>query len=191
MNSPKSPYLGHSALIVDDEEIVLVALRETLRQLGFKVTAVPDAIEGLTRLQDQPFSIVITDHQMPRVTGLEFLAQVRQIQPRASRVLITAVLSLGTVIDAINRAEICRFLLKPWQREDLLATLDAAVARFESIDRLHREADRLQAENNTLREQLRALSPAIEPAPPTGHSRATINLLESVAPRFPQGPASS
>src|ERR1041385_3233824 len=109
----------HQVLVVDDEEIVLVALRETLRQLGFEVVAVTDAIEGLRHLRSRPFTIVITDHQMPKLTGLEFLAQVRLIQPRASRILITAVLNLSTVIDAINRAEICRFLLKPWQREEL------------------------------------------------------------------------
>src|SRR5262245_10119149 len=102
----------HAILVVDDEEIVLVALRETLKQLGFEVTALTDAVEALALLQSQPFSVVVTDHQMPRLTGLEFLAEARRLQPRASRILITAVLNVATVIEAINRAEICRFLLK-------------------------------------------------------------------------------
>lgn len=147
----------HHVLVVDDEEIVLVALRETLRQLGFRVTAVSDAIDGLACVRAHEFSVVITDHQMPRVTGLEFLAQVRQIQPRASRVLITAVLNISTVIDAINRAEICRFLLKPWQREDLLATLEAAIERFDEVDLLHKELERLKVENVGLQNQVKML----------------------------------
>ncbi len=149
--------LRHHVLVVDDEEIVLVALRETLRQLGLQVTAVSNAVDGLASLRLHQFSVVITDHQMPRLTGLEFLAQVRQIQPRASRILITAVLNIGTVIEAINRAEVCRFLLKPWQREELLNTLEAAIERFEAIDNLQREVERLQGENHTLQNQLAAL----------------------------------
>ena len=64
------------------------------------------------------------------VTGLEFLAQVKQIQPDATRILITAVLNLGTVIDAINKGEIYRFVVKPWLREELLATVKNAVQRL-------------------------------------------------------------
>jgi response regulator RpfG family c-di-GMP phosphodiesterase len=74
------------------------------------------------------------------VTGLEFLAQVKQIQPDATRILITAVLSLGTVIDAINKGEIYRFIVKPWLREELLATVKNSVQRYELIcnnSRLH------------------------------------------------------
>jgi len=156
----------HHVLIVDDEEIVLVALRETLRQLGHQVTAVSDAIDGLACLRVHEFSVVITDHQMPRLTGLEFLAQVRQIQPRASRILITAVLNIGTVIDAINRAEICRFLLKPWQREELLGTLQVAIERFEESDNLHKELERLKGENVLLKNQVEALERGRCPSSP-------------------------
>ncbi len=123
----------HPILIVDDEEIVLVALRDTLTREGFQVVTSPHAIHALSVLKQHPFSVVITDQQMPMVTGLEFLAQVKQIQPDATRILITAVLSLGTVIDAINKGEIYRFVVKPWLREELLATVKNAVQRYELI----------------------------------------------------------
>jgi DNA-binding NtrC family response regulator len=148
---------SHHVLVVDDEEIVLVALRETLRQLGFQVTAVADAIEALARLQTQTYSLVMTDHQMPRLTGMEFLAEARRIQPRATRVLITAVLNVSTVIDAINRAEVCRFLLKPWQRDELLAAVEAGIERYESIDELHQRAERLAQENAALKNRVQSL----------------------------------
>lgn len=154
INRPAPRYSAHPALVVDDEEIVLVALRETLRQLGLEVTAMTDPVEALACLRSQPFSIVVSDHQMPRLTGLEFLAEARQIQPRASRILITAVLNVSTVIDAVNRAEICRFLLKPWQREELVATLDAGIERFERLDALHRRVDLLEEEVSALKRKL-------------------------------------
>ena len=77
------------------------------------------------------------------MTGLEFLAQAKELQPNATRILITAVLSLGTVIDAINKGEVYRFIVKPWLREELLVTIRNAAQRYELICRnaaLHAEA---------------------------------------------------
>src|ERR1700761_882081 len=145
-------------LIVDDEEIVLVALRDTLLREGYQVVASPHAVHALSVLKEQAFSVVITDQQMPLVSGLEFLAQVREIQPDATRILITAVLNLSTVIDAINKGEIYRFVVKPWLREELLATVKNAVQRHELIS--HNK--RLQAETQTMNEQLKTLNKTLE-----------------------------
>ncbi len=125
----------HRILIVDDEEIVLVALRETLKREGYSVSTALNAAKGLELLQEAPYSVIITDQQMPGMTGLEFLSQVKQVQSDATRILITAVLNLNTVIDAINKGEIYRFIVKPWLREELLATVKNAVQRYELICR--------------------------------------------------------
>ena len=123
----------HSILVVDDEEIVLVALRETLQREGYQVVTCPNAIEALRIVKERQFSSIITDQAMPMITGLEFLAQARQIQSDATRILITAVPKLDTVIDAINKGEIYRFVIKPWLREELLATVRNAIQRYELI----------------------------------------------------------
>src|SRR5579859_7017511 len=145
-------------LIVDDEEIVLVALRDTLLREGYQVVASPHAVHAQSILKEQKFSVVITDQQMPLVTGLEFLAQVKEIQPDASRILITAVLNLWTMIDAINKGEIFRFMVKPWLREELLATVRNAVQRFELIS----SNSRLQAETAAMNEKLKRLNGELE-----------------------------
>jgi response regulator RpfG family c-di-GMP phosphodiesterase len=145
-------------LIVDDEEIVLVALRDTLLREGYRVVPSPHAIHALSVLKEEKFSVVITDQQMPMVSGLEFLAQVREIQPDATRILITAVLSLSTVIDAINKGEIYRFIVKPWLREELLVTVKNAVQRHELIT----HNARLQAETQAMNAQLTELNRALE-----------------------------
>lgn len=125
----------HHVLIVDDEDMVLVSLRDTLAREGYQVTTAPNAVEGLARMKEKGFSVVITDQQMPVLTGLEFLTMVRELQPDTTRILITAVLSLSTVIDSINKGEIYRFIVKPWLREELLVTVKNAVQRYELICR--------------------------------------------------------
>jgi len=120
-------------LVVDDEMLVLAALRETLLLEGYEVIACEDAREALPLLGSKPFSVILTDQQMPGLSGLEFLAEAKKIQPNATRILITAVLSLGTVIDAINRGEVYRFIVKPWLREELLVTVKNAAHRYELI----------------------------------------------------------
>jgi len=144
----------HPILIVDDEEIVLVALRDTLAHEGYEVVTSPHAVHALSVLKERQFSVVISDHQMPMVTGLELLTQVKQIQPDATRILITAVLNLGTVIDAINKGEIYRFVVKPWLREELLATVQNAVQRFELI----RHNAHLQVETQAVNDKLSHLN---------------------------------
>ncbi len=159
-------------LVVDDEEIVLVALRDTLRQQGYVVATASDAVKALELLRQQDFAAVLSDQQMPELTGLEFLAEVKQIQPDATRILITAVLSLNTVIDAINKAEIFRFLLKPWQREEFLQTVRDAVARHDAIVRNQQLLATTLATNEqlarrveTLERQPREDTPRIAPPP--------------------------
>ena len=125
---PKPP-----VLIVDDEPIVLAALKETLLRENYDVTATNSPAQALDILHQRQFSVIISDHRMPEMTGLEFLVEAKKIQPDTSRILITAVLSLPTIIDSINKGEIFRFLAKPWLREELTATVRNAVQRFELI----------------------------------------------------------
>lgn len=148
----------HHILVVDDEEMVLVSLRDTLTREGYHVTTAPNAVEALARLKEQAYSVVITDQQMPMLTGLEFLGQVRELQPDATRILITAVLSLNTVIDAINKGEIYRFMVKPWLREELLVTVKNSVQRHEMICR----NQTLQATTLAMNERLVSLNAELE-----------------------------
>jgi response regulator RpfG family c-di-GMP phosphodiesterase len=149
---------AHPILIVDDEELVLTTLREILSREGYQVVTSPHAVHAASILQEQQFSVVISDQHMPLVTGLEFLAQVKQIQPDATRILITGVLSLGTVIDAINKGEIYRFVVKPWLREELLATVKNAVQRHELIC----SNARLRAETLQMNKELTRINRALE-----------------------------
>jgi len=152
---------NRNVLIVDDDEIILVALYETISSEGYSVIKANNPKEGLKRLEEETFSVILSDQRMPEMTGLEFFNKAKDIQPNASRILITGVLTLKTVIEAVNKGEIFRFLAKPWIREELLATVHNANQRYQLIEmneKLQRDTlklnDQLAEANQKLKKQL-------------------------------------
>ena len=107
-------------LLLDDDEIILLAIKETLGREGYDISVFSRAGEALEALKSDHFAVIVSDQRMPEMTGLEFLNESKSLQPNASRILITGVLTLNTVIDAVNKGEIFRFLAKPWIREELI-----------------------------------------------------------------------
>ena len=122
-------------LIVDDEENVCHALRRSLRKEGYELFFGHEPAQGLELLKKQPVDMVISDHLMPNMTGLEFLKLVRDRYPDAMRLMLTGHADMQTAIDAINQGNIYRFLTKPWDDTELKVTLFLA---FEQLD-LERE----------------------------------------------------
>jgi response regulator RpfG family c-di-GMP phosphodiesterase len=137
-------------LVVDDEPVVLSALKTTLERENFHVVACASPLKALAILAERDFSVIISDHKMPEMLGLDFLIKSRAIRPQASRILVTAVLALPTIVDAINKGEIFRFVAKPWLREELIATVRNAVNRHELVT----HNTELQAETQHLNSRL-------------------------------------
>jgi response regulator RpfG family c-di-GMP phosphodiesterase len=147
-----NPVTTSSLLIVDDEPIVLGALKETLEREKYHVVATTSALKALEILRDREFAVIISDQRMPEMMGLDFLIESKKLRPLSSRILITAVLSLPTIVDAINKGEIFRFVAKPWLREELTATVKNAINRYELIVK----NEQLTGETRRLNEQLTA-----------------------------------
>jgi two-component system, probable response regulator PhcQ len=135
------PSTPRRILIVDDEENVCHALRRSLRKEGYELFFGKEPREGLELLQKQTVDMVISDHLMPNMTGLEFLKLVRDRYPDMMRLMLTGHADMQTAIDAINQGAIYRFLTKPWDDTDLKVTLFLA---FEQLE-LERENRRLLA----------------------------------------------
>jgi len=128
-------------LIVDDEENVINALRRSLRKEGYVMTFANRPSQALEMLKEAPVDLVLSDHLMPDMTGLEFLKVVRNRHQDCMRMMLTGHADMQTAIDAINHGEIYRFLTKPWDDTELKVTLHLA---FEQLD-LERENRRLLA----------------------------------------------
>jgi len=77
-------------LIVEDDEAMRALLKDILDEEGFGAEAVSNGSDALRKLMDQPFDVIITDIQMPGLTGLDILPGIRKLQPKAPVIVITA-----------------------------------------------------------------------------------------------------
>src|SRR5256885_637869 len=93
-------------LVLDDEELILHALRRTFESAGYDVTACIDPGQALDHLQHNRFHVLSADYMMPLMSGAEFLARARTVQPDAMRILLTAANDFSAAVDAINNGEI-------------------------------------------------------------------------------------
>ncbi len=113
-------------LLVDDEERILTALCRSLRREGYELVTAQTPREALKRLAEQSFDAVLTDHKMPRMTGVELLAKVARLQPNAARLLITG-WSQAVSDKEIEAIEIDAVLPKPWEDSELKDALRKAL----------------------------------------------------------------
>ena len=115
----------HPILLVDDEKDNLEALTRLLRGV-FKVTAVQSPVEALQLLPHQDFHVIVSDQRMPALTGVEFLEKAKKLSPHSTRILLTGYTDIESVIDAINRGHIYRYISKPWDPEEFKLILKQA-----------------------------------------------------------------
>jgi two-component system, NtrC family, sensor kinase len=117
-------------LFVDDEPENL-AVFEAACADRFAVLTANSGAEGLALLAQHEVAVILADQRMPGMTGLELLERARHESPQTLRMLVTAYSDLSTAEDAINRGHVRRYLRKPWNNEDLCATLADGIETFE------------------------------------------------------------
>src|SRR5581483_10906589 len=127
MNESAMPSQG-SVLVIDDEAEVRESLQTLLELEGYDVDTAANGTEGISRLEERPFDLVLLDLALPDRNGIELLPEIRSLDPQISVIMITA---YGTVEDAVRAMQsgAANFLQKPWDNEKLLADVRAAVSR--------------------------------------------------------------
>src|SRR5207253_5435775 len=102
-------------LVVDDEDTVRESLASVLEREGYHVLPAESGDEGLRLLKETPgIQLVISDHNMPGMSGIEFLKLVRERYPNVTRIMLTGDPDPQTIIRSINEGEVYRFIKKPW-----------------------------------------------------------------------------
>lgn len=115
-------------LLVDDDPAVTAALRRLLRREPWHVREAHSAQAALVILAEEVVDLILSDEQMPGLSGSEFLARVRRVQPETIRMILTGHASVETAIRAINDGGIRCLFLKPCDEAELIGSLRAALA---------------------------------------------------------------
>jgi len=144
--TPGGSMSDHTVLFVDDEVNILKAVQRLLRQEPTRVLCAARGAEALELLEHNSVQVVVTDQRMPEMSGVELLAAVRERHPDVVRMMLTGYTEMNIAVEAINRGEIYRLITKPWNDEELKATIRQACDHYE----LKQEIKRL---NQVTREQ--------------------------------------
>jgi DNA-binding NtrC family response regulator len=137
-------------LYVDDEVNNLNSFKAAFRH-DFNVFTALSAKDGRKILDSTEIGVIITDHRMPVMTGIEFLESIIQVYPDTIRILLTGFADINAVMDAINRGQVYKYIVKPWQNDELKMYISNAM-----------EIYKLRRENKDLTAKLRLAYAEIE-----------------------------
>ena len=110
------------------------ALRSLLNALEVDVETCSDPIQAVTMFSAGEYDLVISDERMPKMSGLEMLGKVRAGSPRTPTILLTAYRNQDAFRRAYERTGVFRFVTKPWNAIDLIATIREALRARETLD---------------------------------------------------------
>lgn len=151
--------MNHLAIIcVDDEVVVLESLKEQLkRKLGKTYTIevaenAEEALELLEELQEDEVEValVISDQIMPGMKGDEFLVHVHRHNPNILKILLTGQANAEAIGNAVNRANLYRYIAKPWEETDLSLTVKEALRCYNQELQLEEQNQALRKINSEL-----------------------------------------
>lgn len=113
-------------LYVDDEVNNLNSFKAAFRR-DFEIYTASSAREGRKILDAHEIGVIITDQRMPGMTGIEFLESIIPVYPDTIRILLTGFSDINAVMDAINRGQVYKYLVKPWQNDELKMYIENAL----------------------------------------------------------------
>ena len=120
METPEAPVI----VLVDDEEMVVTSIKSFLTlETDYDVVGFTTPAEALSYIEANKVDVVVSDYLMPDMDGISFLAKVKDLQPEATRILLTGYADKENAIKAINDVGLYQYIEKPWENEDLKIVL--------------------------------------------------------------------
>jgi two-component system NtrC family sensor kinase len=180
--------MTYDVLFVDDEPENLTVFEAACGD-RYSVLIASSASQALELLKQHAVCVLIADQRMPSMTGLELLERTRLEFPEVVRMLMTAYTDVKSATDAINRGQVRRYLSKPWDQEELLATIAEGVeycqmrARLCSLERRLLETERVYSLGIITAGLARELSGPVNAL--RAHVGQARGVLRSVVDRLP------
>ena len=139
-------------LLVDDESFVSEVLQEILSRLGHHVETASGGKEGLKILEENDVQMVISDQRMPEMSGTEFLAVLKTKYPDILRIILSGYTCVDSITESINQGHIYKFLLKPWNDQNLKLEIKQAFQQYDLIQANRKLDEKVIQQNNELKE---------------------------------------
>jgi signal transduction histidine kinase len=143
----------HTIMIVDDEPSNLSTLSSMLAD-RYRLIEAHDGLEAFEILTQQippnTVSCIISDQRMPRLSGTDLFCRLIPIMPRTIRIILTGYTDVSAILDSVNKAQIYKFVVKPFDREDLLLTVARALESYEMREEIEEHQRNLE---NRIRER--------------------------------------
>ncbi|MFH1148060.1 MAG: response regulator [Pseudomonadota bacterium] len=140
-----------TVLIVDDEVNILNALKRAVRREPYQVLTASSGMEGLKLLQEQRVDLIISDQRMPEMTGVQFLAKVKELCPDTIRIILSGYTDVNSITEAINVGNVYKFMLKPWEDDALKVTIRESLEMAKLLRENKKLADTITDQNEELR----------------------------------------
>ncbi|HEY4196495.1 MAG TPA: response regulator [Mucilaginibacter sp.] len=141
--------MAFGVLYIDDEINNLNSFKASFRR-DFEIYTAQSAREGRKILDSNEIGVIITDQRMPGMTGIEFLESILSVYPDTIRILLTGFSDMNAVMDAINRGQVYKYLVKPWQNDELKLYIQNALEIYHLRKENKELAHRLDLANKEL-----------------------------------------
>ena len=141
-------------LYVDDEIENLTAFKAVFRRIYDIDTAI-SAEEGMTKMDQKHYDIVISDQRMPKMTGVQFFEIIQERYPDVIRIVLTGYSDMNAIIDAINKGKVYHYISKPWKAEEMQVILGNALKYHDlRVKNKELEKQNIQSQYEILKSQI-------------------------------------
>ncbi len=145
-------------LVVDDETLLLSGIRRALRRMGYETFSAENGEAALKIVEEVgDLDMILTDQRMPGMSGTELLREIKERAPHVVRVCMSGHADRPEILESINRGNVFRFLMKPWDLEEFEQTIHASIEQSDLIAEnqlfhqlLHDENQNLNTERKSL-----------------------------------------
>jgi DNA-binding NtrC family response regulator len=146
-NSPtNTPNAMTNVLYLDDDTMALQTFKSLFGK-DYKVFTANDPFDAYNIMKTENIHIVISDLEMPIMSGTEFLHRMAKEYPKAQRILLSGYITTDAMMSAINQARVFRVITKPFEKEEINDTLQAAFKNYQAMEETENSIKRLEKQN--------------------------------------------